>query len=214
MVGDRPDRIALWAVFLALSTILIAAMTAQASSGGSTLPGTEDGAQPVVEPAHFGSRVLRAGMSGDDVRVLNGIVKSKSYAERVKLSEVFESPTVGGVKEFQRRKALRVTGVVDKSTAKELTASMPRSLATWYGPGLYGNTTACGQTLRPSTVGVAHKTLPCGTKVTFAHGGRFLVTRVIDRGPFNPGYTWDLTNGAREALGFDGSGDVRHAVAR
>ncbi len=39
------------------------------------------------------------------------------------------------------------------------------AVSSWYGPGLYGNTTACGQTLRPDTVGVAHKTLPCGTKV-------------------------------------------------
>ena len=36
-------------------------------------------------------------------------------------------------------------------------------LASWYGPGLYGNRTACGQTIRPSTLGVAHKRLPCGT---------------------------------------------------
>src|SRR5262245_38422346 len=37
--------------------------------------------------------------------------------------------------------------------------------ATWYGPGLYGNGTACGQTLWPGTIGVAHRTLPCGTTV-------------------------------------------------
>jgi rare lipoprotein A (peptidoglycan hydrolase) len=84
--------------------------------------------------------------------------------------------------------------------------------ATWYGPGLYGRQTACGQTLRPGTLGVAHRNLPCGTAVKFVHGGRAVVTRVIDRGPFAAGYSWDLTNGVREALGFEGSGRIRYAV--
>jgi rare lipoprotein A (peptidoglycan hydrolase) len=85
--------------------------------------------------------------------------------------------------------------------------------ATWYGPGLYGNHTACGQTLRPGTIGVAHRTLPCGTTVKFGYRGRYLVTKVIDRGPFSQGHAWDLTNGARRILGFEGSNLVRYAVA-
>ncbi len=85
--------------------------------------------------------------------------------------------------------------------------------ATWYGPGLYGNGTACGQTLRPGTIGVAHRTLPCGTTVKFSYHGRSLVTKVIDRGPYTPGNDFDLTNGARLALGFEGTGQVRYAVA-
>ena len=85
--------------------------------------------------------------------------------------------------------------------------------ATWYGPGFYGNRTACGHTLTPGTVGVAHRSLPCGTPVKFAYRGRALVTPVIDRGPFSAGKAWDLTNGARLALGFSGSGKIRYAVA-
>jgi rare lipoprotein A (peptidoglycan hydrolase) len=86
--------------------------------------------------------------------------------------------------------------------------------ATWYGPGLYGNRTACGQTLRPSTIGVAHRKLPCGTTVKFAYHGRYLITSVIDRGPYTGGHAWDLTNGARKMLDFDGSNRVRYAIAR
>ena len=85
--------------------------------------------------------------------------------------------------------------------------------ATWYGPGFYGKRTACGQTLRPGTLGVAHRNLPCGTAVKFVYEGRQIVTRVIDRGPYAKGVAWDLTNGAREALGFEGSGQLRYAVA-
>src|SRR5579871_6673758 len=41
----------------------------------------------------------------------------------------------------------------------------PTAIATWFGPGFYGHKTACGQTLTPSVIGVAHRTLPCGTLV-------------------------------------------------
>jgi rare lipoprotein A len=85
--------------------------------------------------------------------------------------------------------------------------------ATWYGPGLYGKRTACGQVLRPGTIGVAHRSLPCGTAVKFAYHGRQIVTTVIDRGPYSRGNSWDLTNGARRLLGFDGSAPIRYAVS-
>lgn len=74
--------------------------------------------------------------------------------------------------------------------------------ASYYGPGLYGNTTACGQTLRTGTVGVAHKSLPCGTKVRFHYRGRTKRIEVIDRGPYIHDRRWDLTEAARERLGF------------
>lgn len=86
--------------------------------------------------------------------------------------------------------------------------------ASWYGPGLYGRHTACGQTLRSTTVGVAHKSLPCGTAVKFVFHGHVLITRVIDRGPYVNGRSWDLTAAASKALGFEdvGVGRVRYAV--
>ena len=107
------------------------------------------------------------------------------------------------------------TGEASASGGAELVFSAPmRSVgATWYGPGLYGNGTACGQTLRPGTIGVAHRTLPCGTTVKINYHGHSLVTKVIDRGPYTPGNDFDLTNGARLALDFEGVGQVRYAVA-
>ena len=66
----------------------------------------------------------------------------------------------------------------------------------WYGPGLYGNGTACGQRLTKELVGVAHRTLPCGTLVTFRYKGVTLTVPVIDRGPYVSGRTWDLSHGA------------------
>jgi rare lipoprotein A len=74
--------------------------------------------------------------------------------------------------------------------------------ASYYGPGFYGNTTACGQTLRPDTMGVAHKRLPCGTRVRFHYRDRTRKVPVIDRGPYIEGRRWDLTEATREALRF------------
>jgi rare lipoprotein A len=87
--------------------------------------------------------------------------------------------------------------------------------ATWYGgKGMWGRSTACGTTLTPTTIGVANRTLPCGTQVTVSYGGRSVSTTVIDRGPFHKGYAWDLTKKAAKRLGFlpVGAGPVTATV--
>lgn len=81
-----------------------------------------------------------------------------------------------------------------------------RSSATWFGRGLYGRKTACGQTLTPQLLGVAHKTLPCGTRVSFLFRGRSITVPVVDRGPFGAGLSWDLTYAAAEELDFTETG--------
>lgn len=76
------------------------------------------------------------------------------------------------------------------------------AVASWYGPGLYGNKLACGGRLHPGTLGVAHKTMPCGTRVRFRYHGRKITVRVIDRGPYVAGRDFDLTAATKTALGF------------
>jgi rare lipoprotein A (peptidoglycan hydrolase) len=86
--------------------------------------------------------------------------------------------------------------------------------ASWYGgPTMWGRKTACGATLRQDTLGVAHRSLPCGTTVKFLYHGHALITQVIDRGPYVRGRAWDLTQAASEAIDLDGVGQVRYAVA-
>jgi rare lipoprotein A len=80
--------------------------------------------------------------------------------------------------------------------------------ASYYGPGLYGNGVACGGTLEPGTLGVANKTLPCGTMVKLRYHGRQITVPVIDRGPYVAGRDYDLTEATKERLGFPGVGDV------
>jgi rare lipoprotein A (peptidoglycan hydrolase) len=67
---------------------------------------------------------------------------------------------------------------------------------------------ACGGTLGPSTLGVAHKTLPCGTKLRLRYGSRTVAVRVIDRGPYVGGREFDLTAATKAALGFGSTGTV------
>jgi hypothetical protein len=86
------------------------------------------------------------------------------------------------------------------------------AFATWYGPGFFGNRTACGQTLTEDLQGVAHRTLPCGTQVSILYGGRTLVVPVVDRGPFAHGADWDLTQATARALGMEAS-DTIGAIA-
>jgi rare lipoprotein A len=74
-------------------------------------------------------------------------------------------------------------------------------IATWFGPGFYGKQTACGQTLTPGVVGVANRTLACGTLVKVTYRGHSLTVPVLDRGPYAHGADWDLTAGAAQALG-------------
>ena len=82
------------------------------------------------------------------------------------------------------------------------------AMATFYGPGFFGQQTACGQVLAPDMHGVAHKRLPCGTLVAVTYAGREIVVPVIDRGPFHEGFSWDLTQATADALGFTGIGEI------
>ncbi len=87
------------------------------------------------------------------------------------------------------------------------------ALATWFGPGFYGQTTACGQTLTPAVVGVANRTLPCGTLVKFSLHGHALVVPVIDRGPYaHNGAQWDLTSEAARQIGMTDTSQIRTKV--
>jgi rare lipoprotein A (peptidoglycan hydrolase) len=94
------------------------------------------------------------------------------------------------------------TGGAGASSASSTPRVLPVSLATWFGPGFYGQRTACGQTLTPSVVGVANRTLPCGTLIAVSYHSHHIVVPVLDRGPYSHiGADWDLTAGAAHALG-------------
>ena len=82
------------------------------------------------------------------------------------------------------------------------------SIATWFGPGFYGQRTACGQLLTPAVVGVANRTLRCGTLVNVSYRSRRLIVPVIDRGPYANHADWDLTEATGGAMGIDGTATI------
>lgn len=77
--------------------------------------------------------------------------------------------------------------------------------ASWYGGG---GSLACGGSLTSATMGVANKTLPCGTLITLRYGDRMVRVPVVDRGPYVAGREFDLTEATKDALGFEGVGQV------
>ena len=83
-----------------------------------------------------------------------------------------------------------------------------RAAASYYGPGFYGGALACGGTLQPGTLGVAHKSLPCGTKIKLRYQGRTVTVPVVDRGPYVGGRDFDLTEATKLRLRFPDLGVV------
>ena len=101
-----------------------------------------------------------------------------------------------------------ITGSQASSAAAAPTVSVTvyrRSTATLYGPGFWGHRTACGKILRRRTIGVANRTLPCGTPVEIYYNGDVITVPVIDRGPYAHGANWDLTMATGRTLGMLGT---------
>jgi rare lipoprotein A (peptidoglycan hydrolase) len=194
---------------MAVFLILVAATTSRSETGGASAPELPAPApERTAAKAQLGERTLSEGSEGPDVRTLQSILSARGYGD-VETTGRFDSATAGSVRRFQGEAGLQTDGVVGPQTRPKLLALMRLRRATWYGPGLYGNRTACGQTLRRSTLGVAHRTLPCGTPVTFYHRGRFVTVSVIDRGPFRSGVEWDLTAATAKALGMAATSRLR-----
>jgi rare lipoprotein A len=93
------------------------------------------------------------------------------------------------------------TASSDVSTSIVTLPIFKDAIATFYGPGLWGRHTACGQVLKRATLGVASRTLKCGTMVAVQYGGRELSVPVIDRGPFANRASWDLTQATARLIG-------------
>jgi len=117
-----------------------------------------------------------------------------NYAGRMTMRTVFEQTALA-------------SQVGESAPTLEITVYRP-GLATFYGKGFFGQKTACGQILRRSTLGVASRTLKCGTPVQVYYHGRTIVVPVIDRGPYANDATWDLTQATAQALGISGTETV------
>ena len=155
-----------------------------------------------LRPARAGRRVQLQVRSGEHWRTVSRDVTDRRGAWRLRYTPRRPSALrtrVAFAGDGRTRAARRSVGTVNV---------FRRALASWYGPGLYGGHLACGGRLSPGTLGVAHKSLPCGTRVTLRHRGRTVRVPVVDRGPYVGAREFDLTSATRTRLGFSGAGTV------
>ena len=85
-------------------------------------------------------------------------------------------------------------------------------VASWYGPGFHGKTTANGEIFDQNKISAAHRTLPMPSivKVTNLENGLILDrVRINDRGPFARNRIIDLSKKAAEELGF-----IKNGIAK
>ena len=85
-------------------------------------------------------------------------------------------------------------------------AEAEEALASWYGPGFDGLTTASGETFDADGLSTAHPSLPMGTDLIVSYGGKSVPVTVNDRGPFTGNRELDLSQGAAKRLGLIGPG--------
>jgi peptidoglycan hydrolase-like protein with peptidoglycan-binding domain len=156
----------------------------------------------------LGERTLGKGDRGGDVVTLQRVLAKRGFSPGAP-DGVFGRITKVAVKRFQKRRGLYADGRVGPLTTHALADAWPVKTATFYGPGLYGNGTACGQKLRKGMLGVAHRSLPCGTRVFVYANGRLRGFQVIDRGPYKSGIALDLTKAAASKLGMTTTQSVR-----
>jgi len=232
--GGHPRRPVPRAAALALGALtLMAAAPAtagaqQAESGGASVPPASAVTAPKTDRSSAELHVRESALRGDLVSIRGRLSSEAAGSTAVveartddawttiartstdadgRFSVSWRPPEAGSFRLRVRPIGEAQAAAAGRSANADVQVFRP-GLASWYGPGFYGRRTACGQTITGSILGVAHKTLPCGTKVTFRYGGRTVNARVIDRGPFVGNREWDLTPAVKRGLGFGSTGTV------
>jgi rare lipoprotein A len=100
-----------------------------------------------------------------------------------------------------------------QAEAEASSHALSGGVASWYGPGFAGHRTASGERFNPAEYTAAHRTLPFGSKVRVSYGGRSVVVRINDRGPFSGHRVIDLSQAAAEDLGLRRAGSGRVELA-
>ena len=87
-------------------------------------------------------------------------------------------------------------------------------IASWYGPGFHGRSTANGESYDQNALTAAHRTLPMPSvvRVTNLENGRSIVLTVNDRGPFARGRIIDVSRRGAQLLGFERNGTAKVKV--
>lgn len=114
----------------------------------------------------------------------------------------------------KRRRAAALKAKRKARVGRRYGAGWHRAEVSWYGPGFYGQGMAGGGKLKKTSMIVAHKSLPFGTKVEFKYKGRTVVATVRDRGPYVRGREFDLGPGIARALHMYSVANVSYRIVR
>ena len=215
-----------WALASALcAAFALTAPPALAQTGGLPAPSPDAGSEP-VDP-EFTLTARRGVFVGRELRVRGSSPQAAGREVRIEWLDPAGAWQVATTAQADADGAFVATwapaqigrfsvravlggGEANTSQAGAARSSVPRDVtvyrsarASWYGPGFFGRQTACGIRLTRRTQGVAHRSLPCGTRVAVAMGGRSVVVRVIDRGPYARGVHWDLTHATAQRIGLE-----------
>jgi rare lipoprotein A len=210
-----------------LPAMLVAAMSLPVASAAQTKAPAPDRHAPRRARAELALHVSGHDLLAGHVLTVSGRVSpGGGGSHRVRI--VVDGPSGGRLRAvtdrrgvFHTRWGLHRTGIYEvraygvhdrrvtgsRSAVRRVTVYRPAA-ASYYGPGLYGGALACGGTLQPGTLGVAHKWLPCGTRVRLRYRGRSLTVPVVDRGPYVGGRDFDLTEATKQRLRFPDVGIV------
>jgi rare lipoprotein A len=218
---------------LGLGTVAAGALAAQSSSQPTETSSAESSASPLRPVAHVAAARTRlvihsgqfASPTGSMV-VVHGLLEPGQRGAKVRLEtragRHWHTLAVGRTLRNGRFGIhYRVQGLGETAISVRFSGSrgaravsaaagkivaLAPIIASWYYD--VGNT-ACGF---HATYGVANKTLPCGTKVTLAYGGRTVVATVDDRGPYVYGRSFDLNQNTARYLDMWGVGRVFASV--
>jgi rare lipoprotein A len=218
---------------LVLGTAAAGALAAQSSSQPTETSAAESSASPLRPVAHVAAArtrlVIHSGQfatPAGSMVVVHGLLEPGERGAKVRLEtragRHWHTLAVGRTRRNGRFGIrYRVQGLGETAISVRFSGShsaravsaaagkivaLAPIVASWYYDA--GNT-ACGF---HATYGVANKTLPCGTKVTLAYGGRTVVATVDDRGPYVYGRTFDLNQNTARYLGMWGVGRVFASV--
>ena len=89
-------------------------------------------------------------------------------------------------------------------------------IASYYGPGFHGRTTANGERFNAYGLSAAHRSLPFGTmvKVTNQSNGKSVVLKINDDGPHYGNRIIDLSEGAFARIASTGQGLANVCISR
>jgi len=193
----RPRRVVVGVALIAVLTLVVVPVVAGSLASGREQAVADEAFQPVVLAPDRGTStaILLPDSTADSAAPLeiDGQLRDPQPAASAPARPVGVEPTATVI--------VKGPWIYDRELS-------------WYGPGFYGQRTACGQTLTETLLGVANRTLPCGTLVTFKWNGRQITVPVVDRGPYVSGRQWDLTAGTCLYLGHCFTGPIYYHLGR